>query len=262
MNLYVLKIFAASWMARRPPHFASAFGVGLPSCNVKIMSTFFYPKLCKVLQARQDADGSAQTIERELVRWFKTADFNVLKTFLIPVNEPRNVHWLLLGINFESKTISVYDSWPTARGTSDEDVSGHLQPVGLSVLAAQIISSASQGKLNFAGQEWDTRRVLVPSQNNSNDCGFFVIMFILHLVHWGALNPPDCPPVLTFSAKNMHKMRIILASAIVAWCGSRNSRNIENLSQNSIEQATRLQSPAPSDKNHISDMATDEKGPA
>ncbi|KAJ7780371.1 hypothetical protein B0H14DRAFT_2631147 [Mycena olivaceomarginata] len=43
------------------PHFASAFGVGLPSCNVKIMSTFFYPKLCKVLQARQDADGSAQT---------------------------------------------------------------------------------------------------------------------------------------------------------------------------------------------------------
>jgi hypothetical protein len=104
------------------------------------------------------------------------ADFNVLKTFLIPVNEPRNVHWLLLGINFESKTISVYDSWPAARGTSDEDVSGHLQPVGvsfssaytltelilalkLSVLAAQIISSASQGKLNFAGQEWDTRRV-------------------------------------------------------------------------------------------------------
>jgi Ulp1 family protease len=56
-------------------HFASAFGVGLPSCNVKIMSTFFYPKLCKVLQARKDADGSAQTIERELVRWFKTVSF-------------------------------------------------------------------------------------------------------------------------------------------------------------------------------------------
>ncbi|KAJ7346080.1 hypothetical protein DFH08DRAFT_961557 [Mycena albidolilacea] len=220
------------------PHFASAFG------------------LCKVLQARQDADGSAQTIEQEL------ADFDVLKTFLIPVNEPRNVHWLLLGINFESKTISVYDSWPAARGTSDEDVSGHLQPVGLSVLAAQIISSASQGKLNFAGQEWDTRRVSVPSQNNSNDCGFFVIMFILHLVHWGALNPPDCPPILTFSAKNMHKMRIILASAVAVWCASRNSRDIENLSQNSIEQATRPQSPATSDKNHISDIATDEKGPA
>ncbi|KAJ7681457.1 hypothetical protein B0H14DRAFT_3678449 [Mycena olivaceomarginata] len=234
----------------------------LPSCNVKIMSTFFYPKLCKVLQARQDADGSAQTIERELVRWFKTADFNVLKTFLIPVNEPRNVHWLLLGINFESKTISVYDSWPTARGVPPTKMFLVIFGQLLSVLAAQIISSASQGKLNFAGQEWDTRRVLVPSQNNSNDCGFFVIMFILHLVHWGALNPPDCPPVLTFSAKNMHKMRIILASAIVVWCGSRNSRDIENLSQNSIDQATRLQSPAPSDKNHISDMATDEKGPA
>ncbi|KAJ7886148.1 hypothetical protein B0H14DRAFT_3431364 [Mycena olivaceomarginata] len=224
------------------PHFASAFGVGLPSCNIKIMSTFFYPKLCKVLQARQDADGSAQTIEQELVRWFKTADFNVLKTFLIPVNETSE-SGPLLAVPLKKMFLVIF---------------GQL----LSVLAAQIISSASQGKLNFAGQEWDTRRVLVPSQNNSNDCGFFVIMFILHLVHWGALNPPDCPPVLTFSAKNMHKMRIILASAIVVWCGSRNSRDIENLSQNSIEQATRLQSPAPSDKNHISDMATDEKGPA
>ncbi|KAJ7780370.1 hypothetical protein B0H14DRAFT_2631146 [Mycena olivaceomarginata] len=142
--------------------------------------------------------------------------------------------------------------WPAARGTSDEDVSGHLQPVGLSVLAAQIISSASQGKLNFAGQEWDTRRVLVPSQNNSNDCGFFVIMFILHLVHWGALNPPDCPPVLTFSAKNMHKMRIILASAIVVWCASQ-THAISRISRKTA---------SPSDKNHISDMATDEKGPA
>ncbi|KAJ6547522.1 hypothetical protein B0H19DRAFT_1166092 [Mycena capillaripes] len=223
-NDEVINIFAAVLnytpdVGQKPPHFGSMFGLPPPSGNVKIMTSFFYIKLRELLAAENPTTGSvekARAKKDEIIRWFKKANFDVLTNILIPTNEPAGVHWLLIEIDYRHRAIRIYDSWPAATA-SDIANSRYSVLLALAVLATQVISDASQDSLAPVTPEWDIRSVPIPTQDNVIDCGFFMIMVALHLVHWGSVHHPDCPPTLRLSSKTMQQTRVLLVASLVSW---------------------------------------------
>ncbi|KAJ6454190.1 hypothetical protein C8R45DRAFT_1192190 [Mycena sanguinolenta] len=183
-----------------------------PSSDLMVMTSFFYLKLHELLLATGSQREKEK--EQEVLRWLKKADFNELKSFLLPINEPANIHWFLIEIDFEAEAINIYDSL-----NSHEDIQPYAKSVGLAILASQLISKASGKLLEVVDKEqWKICRVSVPTQDNGNDCGFFTIMAMLHLAHWGEINRPGCPPIFVYSAQSMHKTRVILATTLLSWC--------------------------------------------
>ncbi|KAJ7738579.1 hypothetical protein B0H16DRAFT_92240 [Mycena metata] len=57
----------------------------------------------------------------------------------------------------------------------------------------QLLSEASGGIIPEMNAEWSIEADSVPAQTNGVDCGFFTIMFILHLLYFDHLNAADCP---------------------------------------------------------------------
>ncbi|KAF7362356.1 hypothetical protein MVEN_00582300 [Mycena venus] len=227
MFVAVLRHSLEATVGQEHLHFASAFRVPRPSRKFALMTTFFYPKLRELFTAQNPSSGSEQkaaVLEERLLRWFKKTNFEVHKSFLLPVNEPPSDknnagHWLLVEIDFPAKAIYIYDSLPPSF-KPDDRFQGYGVVIGLIFVATQVISTASSGLLSPAGPDWNFSSIPVPRQNNAVDCGFFTIMFMLHLVYWGELNPPECcPPILSFSANSMHKTRIILATRLIDWLG-------------------------------------------
>ncbi|KAF7330610.1 hypothetical protein MSAN_02454800 [Mycena sanguinolenta] len=198
-----------------------------------VMTSFFYVKLDELLSAL--STGSQEQIANKQ----QEANFNKLKTFLLPINEPANVHWFLIEIDFEAETINVYDSL-----NPQQDIRHYAKSVALAILASQIISQASGGLLEVVDKDhWKVHRVPVPTQANGNDCGFFTIMVMLHLGHWGEINPPGCPPIFIFSAKTMHKTRVILATTLLAWYQQWKKSTNARLSSNSENSTVAQEDP-------------------
>lgn len=80
---------------------------------------------------------------------------------LIPVNP--HVHWTLLVVSPTRKTIEYYDSMNDHDGTSH-----HMIDTIKIWLAAELGS-------NYNAQEWTSRAVAGPQQENTNDCGVFAL---------------------------------------------------------------------------------------
>ncbi|KAJ6496506.1 hypothetical protein C8R47DRAFT_1207138 [Mycena vitilis] len=205
-------------------HFGSMFGLPPPSRKFKIMSSFFYDKLKELLAAQNPQTGSevkAKTLEKTMIRWFKQADFNLLTNFLIPTNEPRQIHWFLIEIDYRQTSISIYDSLPSEAFSSALEIiakSKYSLPLALAVLATQLIFKASQEVLQPVSRDWRLQTVPIPIQDNGIDCGFYMIMVALHLMHLGQVHHPDCPPILNISPTTMQQTRAILAATLIAWC--------------------------------------------
>jgi hypothetical protein len=79
--------------------------------------------------------------------------------------------------------------------------------------------------LNFLGQLDE-----IPTQTNGIDCGFFMIMAIMHLVSFGELNNSDCPPILHIAANTMQKTRVILLTSLIMWCSNMAEANSKSQS--------------------------------
>ncbi|KAJ7781393.1 hypothetical protein B0H16DRAFT_619004 [Mycena metata] len=72
--------------------------------------------------------------------------------------------------------------------------------------------------------EWSIEADSVPAQTNGVDCGFFTIMFILHLLYFDHLNAADCPPGLRISGgTKMAATRVWLATKLIEWCSQNSS---------------------------------------
>ncbi|KAJ7983128.1 hypothetical protein DFH06DRAFT_1318587 [Mycena polygramma] len=152
----------------------------------------------------------------------RQANFSLLTNFLIPTNEPRGIHWLLIEIDYRQTSISIYDSLPSEAFSSALEIakSKYSLPLALAVLATQLIFKASQKVLPPVSQDWRLQTVPIPIQDNGIDCGFYMIMVALHLMHWGQVHHPDCPPILRISPTTMQQTRAILAATLIAWCTS------------------------------------------
>ncbi|KAJ7045956.1 hypothetical protein C8F04DRAFT_455275 [Mycena alexandri] len=237
MFVAVLNYFPDEPIGDKPLHFGSLFELAPPSRKFKIMTSFFYSKLKELLAAENPRTGSvekAKEIKDRLCRWLKDVDFDVLRDFLIPVNEPEHIHWILIELDYTSKAILIYDSWPLEGHTQSKTDLEVVQfrypvPLALAVLATQVISMASLDLLPAVSHEWSIRAVPIPPQDNQVDCGFFMIMVVLHLVHWGQVHHPDCPrPILSISAATMRRTRVILANALLQWIETYNAAEVSH----------------------------------
>ncbi|KAJ7751274.1 hypothetical protein DFH07DRAFT_774879 [Mycena maculata] len=187
-------------------HYGSLFGLPLPPGNSKVMTTFFYAKLRELVVAEHSETVEldlTKRLEENLVHWFKNAEFSALSRILIPVNEPKDTHWILIELQYDTKTINIYDSWDPSEAAWDKAPE--------KAFALPLINSHSPQRMGPVTPP----QVLIPAQDNGIDCGFFVLMVTLHLVYLGGINGPNCPPDLRFSSKTMKKTRKILAASLL-----------------------------------------------
>ncbi|KAJ7496642.1 hypothetical protein FB451DRAFT_1386024 [Mycena latifolia] len=207
-------------------HFGSLFGLPLPSRKFKILTTFFYPKLKDLLKAENPSTGNPESAKD---------DFNVLTNFVLPINKPAHVHWFFIEIDFADEGVNIYDSWAENQKAyyTTPDTGPYATALALAILASQIIVEASGDKLSdiTPARQWTITNVPMPTQSNGINCGFFMTMAVLHLVHFGELHAAHCPPNLRFSSSTMKKNRTILLTSILTWCTSYNTAIAKNVSQ-------------------------------
>ncbi|KAJ7078386.1 hypothetical protein C8R43DRAFT_1053345 [Mycena crocata] len=200
-------------------HYGDIFGLPPPSRDFKIMTTFFYLKLKDLLAAQDPETGDpekAKEIHEKLVRWFKKDDMKQLKRIFIPVNEPAQIHWFLVVLSFDSKSIFIYDSLAPAKNSAIR--THYAAPAQLVLLALQVIATASDG-LPFISTGWSLQveRAHIPVQNNAIDCGFYMLMAMIHLLYMRKVHQRACPPNLRFGPETMKKTRTILATSLFEW---------------------------------------------
>ncbi|KAJ7158607.1 hypothetical protein C8R46DRAFT_1290346 [Mycena filopes] len=205
INIFVA-IFAHRIKNVTDNHFGTLFSRPPPTQDFKILTSFFLPK-----------DNLA-----------------TLKRLFIPVNFPASVHWFLIVVYAATKKVIVYDSWEENYKNCQDETEVKRTPYA-AVLAAivpviQLLSEASHGIFPQMSPEWAIQAELVPWQANVVDCGFFTIMFMLHLLYLDGINPTDCPPALRISGgAKMGETRVWLATKLIEWC----SQNASSSSQTS-----------------------------
>ncbi|KAJ6466725.1 hypothetical protein C8R47DRAFT_1153492 [Mycena vitilis] len=209
-------------------HFAAHFQLQKPTRDFKILSSFFLPKLFDAVKQSNSPQGLTEPHAKRLLRWFKKVNLNQLNRLFIPINFPAGVHWFLLVVYFGTKHVIIYDSWSQNRQDcedSDQSIASTPYHQVLAVLVAllKLLYKATDGKLTDLDPTWVIQALPVPSQTNGVDCGFFMIMFLLHLLYFDEVNGKDCPPSLKISAQNMPDIRLTLADCLIEWCSTSTS---------------------------------------
>ncbi|KAJ7178328.1 hypothetical protein C8R43DRAFT_1187889 [Mycena crocata] len=197
-------------------HYGDIFGLTLPPRDFKIMTTFFYIKLQELRAAQHPETGdpeNAAKIHAKLVRWFKNDNLKEVRRIFIPTNEPAQTHWFLTVLNLDEKAILFYDSLPPKETSTRIH---YKKPAKIARLALEVISAAS-GSSPFSTSGWKLINAEIPIQNNAIDCGFYMLMALMHLVYLRKVHDKKCPPNLHFSSETMQKNRTILATSIFTW---------------------------------------------
>ncbi|KAJ7117992.1 hypothetical protein C8R43DRAFT_1137460 [Mycena crocata] len=214
LNADDLKRFIDSMEARPTTRSLTyIFGLTLPPRDFKIMTTFFYIKLQELRAAQHPETGdpeNAAKIHAKLVRWFKNDNLKAVRRFFIPTNEPAQTHWFLTVLNLDKKAILFYDSLPP------KETPTHIhykKPANVRVFPD--ILHLAQFPLRTSG--WKLINAEMPIQNNAIDCGFYMLMALMHLVYLHKVHGKKCPPNLHFSSETMQKNRTILATSIFTW---------------------------------------------
>ncbi|KAJ7181186.1 hypothetical protein C8R46DRAFT_1345302, partial [Mycena filopes] len=239
INIFVA-IFAHRIKNVADNHFGTLFSRPPPTQDFKILTSFFLPKVLEALQ-QSEAEGNTNSSSPlsdshrgKLLKWFKRDNLATLKRLFIPVNFPASVHWFLIVVYAATKKVIVYDSWEENYKNCQDETEVKRTPYA-AVLAAivpviQLLSEASHGIFPQMSPEWAIQAELVPWQANVVDCGFFTIMFMLHLLYLDGINPTDCPPALRISGgAKMGETRVWLATKLIEWC----SQNASSSSQTS-----------------------------
>ncbi|KAJ7128854.1 hypothetical protein C8R46DRAFT_1236918 [Mycena filopes] len=239
INIFVA-IFAHRVKNVADNHFGTLFSRPPPTQDFKILTSFFLPKVLETLQ-QSEAEGNTNSLSPlsdshrgKLLKWFKRDNLATLKRLFIPVNFPARVHWFLIVVYATTKKVIVYDSWEENYKNCQDETEVKRTPYA-TVLAAivpviQLLSEASHGIFPQMSPEWAIQAELVPWQANVVDCGFFTIMFMLHLLYLDGINPTDCPPALRISGgAKMRETRVWLATKLIEWC----SQNASSASQTS-----------------------------
>lgn len=125
--------------------------------KVYFMNTFFYPKLKK--------DGY-----NSIKRWTKMVDIFVYDLVIVPIF--LSAHWSLAIINFQDKSIRLYDSMSLTSNKKCLD------------LLKEYLNKESLDKKQkpYDASDWKLESVKnIPQQQNLNDCGVFVCTFAEYL---------------------------------------------------------------------------------
>ncbi|KAJ6620767.1 hypothetical protein B0H10DRAFT_2356313 [Mycena sp. CBHHK59/15] len=257
VSIYNLPMGSENKPDDSPNHFGSLFRLPVPVCDFKVLTTFFYPKLTEYTKAffagKEDGDKSDK-LRRRLLRWFKDDNSETLNRLLLPINDPPEVHWFLVYINFKNKQLHIYDSWPdnqqawsAASWISETPYNEVLTRIRVLL---HTLSSVWNRVLPEYDSSWVVDAIKIPGQTNTVDCGFFVLMVSLHLLYFNEVNYKDCPPALRLSGDTMKHTRVYLAASLVHWCSQPLTMTVtstDNLSISPDRSSPELPLEVPSD---------------
>ncbi|KAJ7078644.1 hypothetical protein C8R44DRAFT_754811 [Mycena epipterygia] len=176
-----------------------------------VVSSFLYPKIHQACQIKTDDQEIMVAVWEPVMRWHSEVDFTIVQRIFVPIHDRLAHHWLLAQINWASKNrrITIYDSWPGNRkkhaaaqyleDTPYEEIIEDLRKWFGVLMVYHELPFPDWSLWSFAPKLPDR----IPCQINTVDCGFFMIFYILQLLHWGRINGPQTPPHLCILGTDM-----------------------------------------------------------
>lgn len=172
-------LFHQNWIGDEVVNFVGAI-LEQQSDTVKFFSSYFF----SMLFANRDV------YEYHGVRnWWKKVPTSVRHLY-IPINI-KNVHWIFLRLDFQSKSIQLWDS---IRDSSDNDGARALWNQKYLIAAKKFVRDVKRLILDTNLQHkkmWGGKWTSIdesknsPIQTNSYDCGSFIILSMALLIHGG-----------------------------------------------------------------------------
>ena len=183
-------------IAERSEKLASVFKVGIPRCIM--LNSFFYTKL---------KGGGGYNYSR-VARWTrKYTDLFGYDKILIPINQPS--HWVLVVVNFVTKTVGYYDSLYGEDPTCTEYI---LRWLG-DEWADKYKSNPKYKDCNPRTSKWAIEYPKdIPRQRNGYDCGVFTCKNAECLSRSDSINftQKDTPHIRDVMMYELYKGKLLL----------------------------------------------------
>ena len=130
--------------------------------RIEILSTYFSDKL------KLDKENNT----KEIIKWEKklNLDLNKLDKLFIPINL-NNIHWTLIMVNFNNKSINYYDS----------KIGNIIEANYYLDLIKEWLLSGNNNLVKVNKLHWNLKVMSeeeIPQQNNNNDCGIFLCYYM------------------------------------------------------------------------------------
>ena len=130
--------------------------------RIEILSTYFSDKL------KIDKENNS----KDIVKWEKklNLDLNKLDKLFIPINL-NNIHWTLIMVNFNNKSINYYDS----------KIGNIIEANYYLDLIKEWLLSGNNNLVKVNKLHWNLKVMSeeeIPQQNNNNDCGIFLCYYM------------------------------------------------------------------------------------
>ncbi|KAF9525899.1 hypothetical protein CPB83DRAFT_908865 [Crepidotus variabilis] len=161
-----------------------------------IFNTYFFKQMREWVQKWSKTAESNQAWKK-LQRWYKEINISDLYHCYIPIYLPEEGHWILADVQVLTETIVLYDSWaPTQnKNKSLKVVKDAVHYDILEVLQAWITEQIPLSAMNDwilipAGFQSSS---ITPCQDNTIDCGVFVIIYLYHFMARGGINLVNLP---------------------------------------------------------------------
>ncbi|XP_050426742.1 uncharacterized protein LOC126837056 [Adelges cooleyi] len=106
---------------------------------------------------------------RRVLRWTRNVDIFSMEKAIVPIHNDN--HWRLVCIDFEAKTVSLYDSLGLSSDTQCVlDIYSYLE-----------VEHTDKKNIPFDCVQWTLQAVQSPAQTNNYDCGVFVCVNAEHI---------------------------------------------------------------------------------
>lgn len=150
-----------------------AISLGLDAlCSSQSSKTFYvHPQIYSEIQMTNNTQESVQALVSLFKKHFTQRP--LMRRLLIPVGD--NIHWCLISIDFEHKTISHFDSLDR-KCKSARSLLLLLKPA-LKCLHEENLLLRLVGEGEDAGKKWKHSNVECVKQDNEIDCGVFLWYF-------------------------------------------------------------------------------------
>lgn len=150
------------------------------SSKILFMLDFFYEKLTK-------SKPRSRYEYKQVERWTKNeVVMKKYKKIIVPINHDKN-HWALAVMDTENKRVVYYDSLYGRRSRQYKRVTSNLIRWIGDDTKQKVKDLHEDDRISTDSEEWETwfgyNDEGCPQQENGNDCGVFVCMFALHVIH-------------------------------------------------------------------------------
>ncbi|KAF9530532.1 hypothetical protein CPB83DRAFT_165821 [Crepidotus variabilis] len=193
-----------------------------------IFTTFSYPKIKYWYDNLDKKESSA--LFSKLRKWYKDINLSGLDECYFPVHLREEGHWILAKVSFTQHHIILYDSWgPTQKKNADIHKAENAEGVQTAQILCTWAGKEAELRQMSNPSQWDlipagfSEVAQTPIQDNTYDCGVFVMIYLQHFLELGQINnfDPNAKPGNDFatklfcSAENIFNLRKAILNGIL-----------------------------------------------